>query len=74
MTVAGPLSGVTVVDLTRVLADPYCTLVLSDLDGRVIEVEYPDGGDLSPSLGPWFNGTSGYALSSTAARRASRST
>jgi CoA:oxalate CoA-transferase len=63
MPVAGPLSGITVVDLTRVLAGPICTLILSDLGARVIKVEHPDGGDLARSVGPWFNGKSGYLLS-----------
>jgi len=63
MAIAGPLSGVTVVDLTRVLAGPICTLILSDLGARVIKVEHPDGGDLTRRLGPWFNGKSGYLLS-----------
>jgi len=61
--VAGPLEGVTVVDFTRVLAGPFCTLVLSDLGARVIKVEHPDGGDLARSIGPWFGTKSGYLLS-----------
>jgi CoA:oxalate CoA-transferase len=63
MTVAGPLSGITIIDLTRVLAGPFCTLILSDLGARVIKVEDPKGGDLARTLGPWFNGKSGYLLS-----------
>src|SRR5262245_48295829 len=61
--VRGPLSGVTVVDLTRVLAGPFCTLILSDLGARVIKVEHPDGGDLARGIGPSLNGKSGYLLS-----------
>ena len=59
----GPLSGITVVDLTRVLAGPYCTLLLSYLGARVIKVEQPDCGDLARTLGPWCNGKSAYFIS-----------
>jgi len=63
VSIDGPLEGITVVDLTRVLAGPFCTLLLSDLGARVIKVEHPKGGDLARSIGPWFNGKSGYLMS-----------
>jgi CoA:oxalate CoA-transferase len=59
MTVAGPLSGLIVLDLTRVLAGPYCTMVLSDLGARIIKVEPPEGDD-SRRYGPFIEGISGY--------------
>src|SRR3954454_2105564 len=59
MTVAGPLSGLTIIDLTRVLAGPYCTMLLADLGARVIKIEPPQGDD-SRHYGPFINGRSGY--------------
>ena len=55
-----PLAGVTVIDLTRVLAGPYCTLVLSNLGARVIKVERPPHGDDARGIGPFVGGKSLY--------------
>jgi CoA:oxalate CoA-transferase len=60
---AGPLTGVTVVDLTRVLAGPYCTMVLADLGARVVKVERPGTGDDARHIGPFVNGVSAYFAS-----------
>ena len=59
---SGPLAGITVVDMTRVLAGPYCTMVLSDLGARIIKVE-PPGGDDARAYGPWVDGLSAYFMS-----------
>lgn len=60
----GPLTGITVVDLTRVLSGPYCTMVLADLGARVIKVEQPGTGDDTRQWGPPFLGAeSAYFLS-----------
>jgi len=61
---SGPLSGFVVVDLTRVLSGPYCTMILADLGARVIKVEQPGKGDDTRHWGPPFLGTeSAYFLS-----------
>ncbi len=58
-----PLDDLLVIDLTRALAGPYCTLMLGDLGARVIKVETPEGGDDTRGWGPPFlNGESSYFL------------
>lgn len=63
MPVRGPLSQIVVVDMTRVLAGPFCTMVLSDLGARVIKVEQPERGDDARQIGPFVGGKSAYFLS-----------
>lgn len=61
---AGPLSGMTVLDLSRVLSGPYCTMQLADMGARVIKVERPGAGDDTRAWGPPFvHGESAYFLS-----------
>jgi len=55
----GPLSGLVVVDLTRILAGPYCTLLLADLGARVIKVELPGTGDDAREVGPFIDNGDG---------------
>lgn len=59
-----PLDGITVLDLSRVLAGPYCTMQLGDLGARVIKIEQPGRGDDTRAWGPPFvHGESAYFLS-----------
>jgi crotonobetainyl-CoA:carnitine CoA-transferase CaiB-like acyl-CoA transferase len=63
MPQAGPLSGITIVDLSRILAGPYCTLLLGELGARVIKVEVPQTGDDARQYGPFKGGKSTYFAS-----------
>ena len=60
---SGPLDGIRVLDLTRVLAGPYCTMFLGDLGAEVVKVEQPGVGDDTRGWGPPFaGGESAYFL------------
>src|SRR5207249_6478411 len=59
----GPLSEIIVIDLTRVLAGPFCTMMLAELGARVIKVEDPRQGDDSRAFAPFHQGKSAYFLS-----------
>jgi crotonobetainyl-CoA:carnitine CoA-transferase CaiB-like acyl-CoA transferase len=64
MPSTGPLHGLLVVDLTRVLSGPYCTMQLADMGARVIKIEQPGRGDDTRGWGPPFVGDeSAYFLS-----------
>lgn len=55
-----PLTGLKVLDFTRVYSGPYASLLLSDLGAEVIKVEHPNGGDDSRAFGPVVSDTNGY--------------
>ncbi len=63
MSQSGALAGITVIDMTRVLAGPFCTLMLAELGARVIKVETPGSGDDARAYGPFVNGKSVYFVS-----------
>ncbi|MDZ4739112.1 MAG: CoA transferase [Alphaproteobacteria bacterium] len=59
----GPYSGLKIVDCTRVLAGPYCTMMLADQGATVVKVEIPGYGDDSRHIGPFIKGKSAYYIS-----------
>ena len=58
----GPLAGLLVADLSRILAGPYATMLLADLGAEVIKVEGPKGDDTRTWLPPDRNGVATYYL------------
>lgn len=54
------LEGIKVIDLTRILAGPYCTMILADFGAEVVKVEIPNSGDDTRGFGPFKNGESMY--------------
>jgi len=58
----GALDGVVVLDLSRVLAGPYCSMILSDMGAEVIKVEVPEKGDDTRGFPPFKEGKSGYFM------------
>ena len=65
-----PLDGVKVLDMTRVLAGPYCTMMLGDMGADVVKLERPEAGDDTRGYGPPFvNGESAYFMSINRSKR-----
>src|SRR5436189_6007356 len=57
-----PLDGLRVIDLTRVVAGPFCTMMLGDMGAEVLKIEEPQHGDDSRGWGPFINGFGSFFL------------
>jgi crotonobetainyl-CoA:carnitine CoA-transferase CaiB-like acyl-CoA transferase len=64
-----PLNGIRILDLSRLLPGPYCTLLLSDLGAEVIKIEDLEGGDYIRSMGPFIGDESAYFLALNAGKK-----
>ena len=65
-----PLAGVRVLDLSRVLAGPYCAMALADMGADIVKVENPRGGDITRAWGPpWAGDEATYYLSANRGKR-----
>ena len=60
---SGPLSGIRVLDLSRVLTGPFCSMILADLGAEVLKVEEPGSGDQTRTAPPFVKGESHYYMS-----------
>ncbi len=59
----GPLQGIQVLDVSRILSGPFCTMLLADLGAEVVKVEHPGDGDPARHLGPTVGDDSAYFIS-----------
>jgi crotonobetainyl-CoA:carnitine CoA-transferase CaiB-like acyl-CoA transferase len=57
-----PLTGIRIVDLTRVVAGPFCTMMLGDMGAEVLKIEEPTHGDDSRAWAPFLAGTGSFFL------------
>jgi len=64
-----PLEGLKVIDLTRVLAGPFCAMLLGDMGADVIKIEEPGSGDDARGWGPFVGGWSSYFLGVNRSKR-----